>query len=63
LEGKGGESYTDKKEKKIVLIYWEIQMGSGAKAYMRKGFLIYEEMHKYLTICEEAVYDFAPDPF
>ncbi len=23
------------------------QMGSGAKSYMRKGFLIYEEMHKY----------------
>ncbi len=34
---------------------------------MRKGFLIYEEMRKYLTIYEEAVshirYDFAPDPF
>jgi hypothetical protein len=22
-------------------------MGSGAKSYMRKGFLIYEEMHRY----------------
>jgi hypothetical protein len=22
-------------------------MGSGAKSYMRKGFLIYKEMHKY----------------
>ncbi len=30
-------------------------MGSGAKSYMRKGFLIYEEMHKYLVIYEEAV--------
>jgi hypothetical protein len=34
---------------------------------MRKGFLIYEEMHKYLTIYEEAAshiqYDFATDPF
>ncbi len=39
--------YTDKKEYKIFLIYKEIQMGSGAKSYMRKGFLIYEEMHKY----------------
>ncbi len=31
-------------------------MGSGAK-YMRKGFLIYEEMRKYFTpyIYEEAV--------
>jgi hypothetical protein len=38
---------TDKKENKIFLIYKEIQMGSGAKSYMRKGFLIYEEMHKY----------------
>ncbi len=41
-------------------------MGSGAKSYMRKGFLIHEEMHKYLTICEEAVshiwvYNLAPD--
>jgi hypothetical protein len=24
----------------------EIQMGPGEKSYMRKGFLIYEEMHK-----------------
>jgi hypothetical protein len=38
--------YTDKKENKIFLIYKEIQMGSCAKLYMRKGFLIYEEMHK-----------------
>jgi hypothetical protein len=30
-------------------------MGSGAKSYMRKGFLIYEEMRKFL-------YDFAADP-
>ena len=41
-------------------------MGLGAKSYMRKGFLIYEEMRKYFTIYEEAdshtVYDFAPDP-
>ncbi len=33
--------YTDLK--KNFLIYKEIQMGSGAKSYMRKGFLIYEE--------------------
>ncbi len=39
--------YTDKKENKIFLIYREIKMGSGAKSYMRKGYLIYEEMHKY----------------
>jgi hypothetical protein len=30
-------------------------MGSGAKSYMRKGFLIYAEMRKYLVIYEEAV--------
>jgi hypothetical protein len=30
-------------------------MGSGAKSYMRKGFLIYEEKSKYFTIYEEAV--------
>jgi hypothetical protein len=47
--------YTDKKENKIFLIYKEIQMGSGDKPYMRKGFLIYEEMRKYLVIYEEAV--------
>ncbi len=38
---------TDKKENKIFLIYKETQMGSSAKSYMRKGFLIYEEMYKY----------------
>jgi hypothetical protein len=39
-------------------------MGSGAKSYMRKGFLIYKEMRKYFTIHKEAfsVYDFAPIP-
>jgi hypothetical protein len=32
-------------------------MGSGAKSYMRKGLptTVYEEMHKYLVIYEEAV--------
>ncbi len=42
-----GWAYTDKKENKIFLIYKEIHMGSGTKSYMRKDFLIYEEMHKY----------------
>jgi hypothetical protein len=31
-----------------------IPMGSVAMSYMRKGFLIYEEMRKYLTIYKEA---------
>jgi hypothetical protein len=46
-----------KKENEIFLIDKEIQMGSVAKSYMRKGFLTYEEMHKYLTIYEVAVSD------
>jgi hypothetical protein len=41
---------SDKKEKKIFLIYKEIQMGAVAQSYMRKGFLIYDEMRKYLVI-------------
>jgi hypothetical protein len=48
--------YTDKKENKIFLIYKEIQSGgAGAKSYMRKGFLIYEEMRKHFPTYEEAV--------
>ncbi len=43
------------KKKKCFLIYKEIQSGSGAKSYMRKGFIIYEEMRKYLVIYGEAV--------
>jgi hypothetical protein len=46
---------TDKKENLTFLISEEIQNGVVAKSYMRKGFLIYEEMRKYLTIFEEAV--------
>jgi hypothetical protein len=30
-------------------------MGAVAKSYMRKGFLMYEEMRKYLVIYDEAV--------
>ncbi len=32
-----------------------MQIGAVAKSYMRKGFLIYEEMRKYLVIYAEAV--------
>ena len=46
------QSYTDKKENKIFLINKEIQMGSCAKSYMRKGFIIYEEMRKFFPIYE-----------
>jgi hypothetical protein len=34
----------------MFLIFKEIKKGSGAKSYMRKGSLIYEEMRKYLVI-------------
>jgi hypothetical protein len=56
--------YTDKKKK--LSSSKEIQNGAVAKSYMRKGFPIYEEMIKYLTIYEEAVshiYDFATAHF
>jgi hypothetical protein len=43
-------NYTDKKENQIFLIYKEIQSGAVAKSYMRKGFLIYEEMRQYFPI-------------
>jgi hypothetical protein len=33
--------YNDKKEKKIFLMYKEIQKGSVAKSYMTNGLLIY----------------------
>ncbi len=41
-----------KKEKKIFLIHKDIQMGAVAKSYLYgKGFLIYEEMRKYMRKC------------
>jgi hypothetical protein len=43
-----------KKENKIFLIYKEIQMGLGAKSYMRKGLPNHEEMRKFFPIREEA---------
>jgi hypothetical protein len=46
---------TDKKENNIFPIYKEIQSGAVAKSYMRKGFLIYEEMRKYFPKYREAV--------
>jgi hypothetical protein len=44
---------TNKKENKISCK--EIQNGAVTKSYSRNGFLIYEEMRKYITIFEEAV--------
>ncbi len=51
----GGGGFTDKKLNQIFLIYREIQSGAVAKSYMRKGFLIYEEMGKYFPVYEDAV--------
>jgi hypothetical protein len=48
-------AYTDKNVNKIFLIYSEIQSGAVAKSYMRKGFLIYEEMRNYFPLFEEAI--------
>jgi hypothetical protein len=49
------------------ILYKEIQSGAVAKSYMRKGFLIYEEMLKYLVIyCMRrplVISDFATAPF
>jgi hypothetical protein len=43
--------YTFKKDIKKNSSYIKgIQKESGAKSYTRKGFVIYEEMRKYLTI-------------
>ncbi len=43
-------------------------MGAVAKSYMRKGFLIHEEMGKYLVIYMRrprplVIYDYATAPF
>jgi hypothetical protein len=46
---------TDKKENQIFLIYKEIQSRAVAKSYMRKRFLIFEELRKYFPIYEKAV--------
>jgi hypothetical protein len=45
--------YTDKKENQSFLICKEIQNGVVAKSYMRKGFVIYEDIRKYLPIYED----------
>jgi hypothetical protein len=59
--------YTDKKENQIFLVYKEIQSGAVAQSYLKKGFLIYEEMFKYFPIYYMrrplVIYDFATAPF
>ena len=58
-----GDNYTEKKENKIFLKYKEIQSGAVAKSYMRKGFLIYEEIGKYFPMYTNRPLDFATAPF
>jgi hypothetical protein len=48
-------SSNTEKKKKNFLVFKEVQNGAVAKSYMRKGFLIYEEMGKNLAIYKEAV--------
>jgi hypothetical protein len=45
--------HTDKKENFPYTVYQEIEIGAVAMSYMRKGFLIYEEMRKYFPIYED----------
>jgi hypothetical protein len=56
-----------KKKMKFSLYIKGIQMGAVAKSYMRKGFLIYEEIRKYLTIHSMrrplVISDFGTAPF
>ncbi len=47
--------YTDKKENKFSSYIKKFRWSSCKVKYRRQGFLIYEEMHKYLTIYEKAV--------
>jgi hypothetical protein len=54
---------TDKKEKKIFLIYKEIQKGAFAKSYMTNGLLIYGEIFAHFLIYKPfLINDFATAP-
>jgi hypothetical protein len=44
------QSYTDKKENKIFLIYKEIHNGAVAKSYLTNGLLIYGEIFAHFLI-------------
>jgi hypothetical protein len=43
-------SHTDKKEKKIFLIYKEIEIGAVAKSCMTNGLLIYDKIFAHFLI-------------
>ncbi len=55
--------HTDKKENQIFLICKEIQSEAVAKSYMRKGFLIYEEMPNIFPYMRRPLVIFATAPF
>jgi hypothetical protein len=46
--GRVRETYTDKKENQIFLIYQEIQKGEVLKPYMTNGLLIYGEIFPHI---------------
>ncbi len=48
---------------KIFLISKEIQSGAVAKSYMRKGFVIYEDMRKSYMRRPLVIYDLVTAPF
>jgi hypothetical protein len=52
LQDGAGSAQSDLSGKvnQLFLIHEEFQSGAVAKSYMRKGFLIYEEMRKYFPI-------------
>jgi len=55
--------YTDKKENQIFLKYKEIRNGAVAKSYMRKSFLIYDEMRNeeavnHILLCNCSILNF-----
>jgi hypothetical protein len=56
--------YTDRKENQIFLICKELQSGAVSKSYMRKGFLLYEEMLNISPYMRRqlVIYDFAAAP-
>jgi hypothetical protein len=64
MYAKQPDMYTDKRKNLTFLLYREIQSGAVAKSYVRKGFLIYEEMRKYFPYMRRplVIYDFATAP-
>ncbi len=54
-KGSHEKNFTDNKKTPNFSSYIRKFNGAIANSYMRKGFLIYEEMRKFLVIYEEAV--------